>query len=297
MIDIPLPLRPRTDGDKLFLEYLTTPISVIGGSGVPVLLMTTKNFPDNTGNIEAKKYTDYLSDLSRFGLSVFQRTFCDDQASLDDYLQKVVSTFGFYTETHTCLVCQCGKYEELTSTKSFNTRRLQNGACTYCKKAPEPKEVKGLYTDIPFGSFFENDRITHNFPWVQSDWNAFLQRHTNISGLYKMSKESEPWKVTYTDTEYGIRHQFVWAVQICHAASTLGDFEITLHFVERVKDLAFFISALALMIEPRLKIHLKGCPTVWLEQEKKFQDITRKDILAIQQMLLSKRKEVGKRLS
>jgi len=283
MIEIFLPIIPRTN---VRAEYLTTEISVFSSPGVPVLNLTTMNFSSvDVANLATQGYIQVLNRLFKLN-SIYVIT--DSQKDAVDYAKDVIRKSNVYISRCECLVCKCKKYEELSLIRSFNQRRVQNGVCMYCKSQLTLQETDALFIKIDWPVInFES----FNFDWVKKDWLSFKSRQS--ANPYKVSKEVETTKLNLEGISFGIKHQLLWATQIAFISKTFGDNNIRIHFVERVKDLVFFVCSIAKTLNPQLLINLKGCPTVWLKEEKEIFDITSVDVEQIKKCLNSKRKEIS----
>ncbi len=286
MINISLPLRPRTN---VRAEYLVTATSVLTATdGIPILSFTTMNFETFSASTKAvNEYSEVISKI--FNLDIQNTLSITDE---DEYMIKCfkswILTSSLYSKSCECLVCMCKKYEELVAIRSYNQRRVQNNICTYCESELKQEQISALFLEIDWGNVsFEN----FNFEWVKNDWISFQKRQ--VSNPYKMSKQIEPIQIRLDGSSFGVKHQLIWAYELLHLSKLHKTKDITLHFVEKVKDLAFFTASIAKIIDPSLNIYLKGCPIVWLAEEKKVTDVTSKDIQKIKKGLLSKRKEVN----
>lgn len=283
MIEISLPLRPRTD---VRAEYLVTGISVFSSPYTPILNLTTMNFPSvEIANHTSYEYIELLRKLLKLDLIY---TINDRQDDVIKYAKESIEKSSMYIDQCKCLVCECKKYEELSIIRTFNQRRVLDGVCVYCKSQLTLQEISSLFLKIDWPLInFES----FNFSWVKKDWLNFQNRQNH--DRYKVSKEIEPTRLIVNNLNVGIKHQLLWALQIAFISKTFRDNNIRVHFVEKVKDLAFFICSIAKMLNPQLLIHLKGCPVVWLKEEKKMCNITDCDIEKIKKGLNSKRKEIS----
>lgn len=282
MLEISLPIRPRINTPA---EYLTTVISLFSSLGIPVLNLTTINFPSlELANQAMFEYVKLIKNLLE-PKSIFVAK--DGQKETIEYAKKTITGSRVFVKNCQCLVCDCKKYEELVESRTFNQRRVINGNCTYCKSELKLQNTTAMFLEIdwPVISF-----DGFNFDWVEKDWLSFKKRQNG--NVYKVSKEVEKIKVTMDDIDFGIRHQLLWALEIIYISKLLEDKNIQIHFVERVKDLVFFICSIIKTFDPEISIHLKGCPSVWLEKEKRIIDITDNDIEKIRGGLFSKRKEI-----
>jgi len=283
MLEISLPLRPRTD---VRAEYLTTEISVFSSPGIPILNLTTMNFPSiDTANHATQEYVQLLSRLFKLGSIPIVS---DSQKDVTGCAKDIIEKSNVYIGRCECLVCKCKKYEELSAIRTFNQRRVLDGICVYCKSQLTLQEIDALFLKIDWPLInFES----FNFDWVKKDWLSFQNRQSDSP--YKVSKEIETTKLNLGGINVGIKHQLLWAIQIAFISKTFRDNNIRVHFVERVKDLVFFICSIAKILNPQLLIHLKGCPTVWLKEEKEMFNITNVDVEQIKKGLNSKRKEIN----
>ncbi len=283
MIEISLPLRPRTD---IRAEYLVTGISVFSSTGIPVLNLTTMNFSSvQDANQARDEYVQLYYKLFRSNSII---SIEDRHENFIKYAKYLILKSNIYMEECECLICECKKYEELSTIKAFNQRRVTNGICSYCNSSLTLHKINALFLKVDWSLIYFD---SFNYNWVKDDWLRF-QKKQDLR-VYKVSKEIEPVSLIFDCTNFGIKHQLLWACQIVYAAKIANENEVRIHFVEKIKDLVFFICSIVKVLNPKLSIHLKGCPVVWLEQEKKMYNITVSDIEKIKKGLNSKRKRIN----
>lgn len=275
MINISLPLRPRLTSQA---ETLTTALSVFLAEGLSILSITNIN---NTDKNNLSLYQDLI--FTKIGF--FDYTFIDNQPDFINTLLLIVPFLKLHINIEKLLVCNCGKFEEVSGIRMYNQRRIKNYHCTYCGSEIFEKTVPVLNLDINWNILIES----FNREWLKKDYIHFIGRERTF---YKISKSSESVKFYFNSQEFGLKHQILWACAIVYIAKMYQDNNISLHFVERVSNISFLCSVIAKNFMPELKIHLYGLPTIWLNDKKNIVDITSYDIEKLKKGLSSSRKEV-----
>lgn len=278
MINLSLPIRPRTEGR---CERLVTPISIsLATEGEKILCLSDLRSGGTSESSE--KYVKLVSEK----VGVFDRILTDSDPELLNFSEMVIFDMIPIRETPvTVLTCRCGKYEELKGVRMFDLKQVQNGRCVFCDEVLYEETKPSLLADIHWPT---SERFTFNRGWVGTDLAHFLARQVST---YKISKDDESWRVHFGGGHYGVRHQVLWASLLANVGSRTGN-KITVHYVNRVQDKVFFVAGLATMLSPELRIHLQALPAVWVDDSPTMDECRPSHIKLIGKALNTKRKDI-----
>ncbi len=279
MIHLSLPLRPRVD---VRCEYLLTPISIaLEETGKKVLCLSDIKATD-----AVTQTAEYIENLS-LKLGSFGRVIYDSDPDFIRGAPSIIDkTLSPYKKTMGVRSCECGSYEELENVRMFDLRRVVDNKCVYCGTELRQKVQEVLLSDIAWPSA---DGFVSNRKWAASDLAHFLARQTKT---HKISKQKESTKLLCEEVEFGIRYQIIWSAMIVYLSKTESDNDVTLHYVQKVQDKAFFISALAKVMCPDINIHLKALPIVWLDGSTPISSCSPSQVKLLGKSLSTKRKEL-----
>ncbi len=274
-----LPMRPRDSTANL--PYLVTPLSVLVEEIGKKILCVTGN-KSNTPNAETDGYLKMIN--SKIGF--FNSVYTDFSIDFLDFVKNKIPSMPLSIEEKEINVCECGFYEELLTARKFNLNLLDGLLCKKCS-TPITRQIKKV---LLFQSDWSKCIFGNVSPkWVKNDLNHFMSRQVE---KYLFCKDKEKIIVTYHNENYGVRYQFQWALLMLYVATTEQDKEITLHYVNRVQDKAFFVSSIVKMLDQDLKISFKSLPVIWPSDVVKISDSTDKHINLLKKGLSSKRKEI-----
>lgn len=278
MLHCSMPLRPRINTR---CEYLLTPISVAcadGGKKILCISEAKATVPEITA--------EYVGTLKE-KVGYFDRVITDSDPALITFARDLVSrSLKPYKAREVVLTCDCGAYEELEGVRTFSRRRVVNNICVFCNHALQKREVDMLMSDVawPHPSDFSCNR-----KWATADLAHFLARQVQT---HKISKRNETALVLSETDRFGIRYQILWAAMIAFLAESEQDYKITMHYVQKVQDKAFFVCSLAKVMVPNLQIHMNALPIVWLDDSPLIPECRPSQIKLLGKGLDTKRKEL-----
>lgn len=279
MLHTSMPLRPRVN---VRCEYLVTPVSVISAPRGKKILCLTDIKSAGNGN-EVSEYVQFLTQK----VGAFDRVMKDSDPEFLGNLPHLVRTSLLpYKKCVRVRTCTCGAYEELTTVRMFDLRRVTENRCVFCGVDLEVRTCEVLFADL---NWPEPDVFSCNQTWVRNDLENFLGRQTVT---YKISKQNEPVRLPCDGSEFGVRYQILWAALLVYLARMEREDEIVLHYVQRVQDKAFFVCSLAKIMCPQIKIHLNALPLVWMDESPTIVESSPSHIKLLGKALNTKRKEL-----
>lgn len=194
--------------------------------------------------------------------------------------------FIFIIKTLSVLTCLCGKYEELEGANMFNLRKVTNNTCLLCGSHLYKQNIGVLLSDIQWP---KNEDFSFNRTWCGTDLEHFLGRQTKT---HKISKQDETIKFLFQLSEFGIRYQILWAALIVYLVNLNNDYTVTMHYVQKVQDKAFFVCSLAKMMCPNLHINFNAIPVVWIDDSPSILDCYPSHVKLLGKTLNTRRKEL-----
>lgn len=278
MLHCSMPIRPRT---TTRCEYLVTPISIACADNRKKILCISEakaTAPEIT--------TEYIRTLKE-KIGCFDRVIRDSDPKLITFAKDLVSkSLNPYKIRGAVLTCNCGAYEELVDVRMFSRRRVINNICVFCNHALQEREYDMLMSNIvwPHPSDFSCNR-----KWVATDLTRFLARQVQA---HKISKRHETALVLSDADGFGIRYQILWAAMIAFLAESEQDYKITMHYVQKVQDKAFFVCSLAKVMMPSLQINMNALPIIWLDDSPLISECRPSQIKLLGRGLNTKRKEI-----
>jgi len=279
MIHLSLPLRPRIN---VRCESLLTPISIsLAKEGKKILCLTDIKSTENFDISE--KYVKVVSDK----LENFDLVIKDSDPKLINFTTKIISEKILpYVKKMNVRTCKCGSYEELENVNSFNLRKVKENTCVLCGEILREKNMEVLLSDITWP---KKENFSYNYNWSEYDFTNFLSRQKIT---HKISKKNEVLKFSFNNLEFGIRYQVLWAAMIVYIAKIENDNDVTLHYVNKVQDKAFFVCSLVKMMNPDINFHLKAIPVVWVEDSPLISNCLPSHIKLLGKAINTKRKEL-----
>jgi len=278
MLHCSMPLRPRI---TTRCEYLVTPISIAcADDGKKILCLSEAKA---TAPEVATEYVRTLKEK----IGWFDRVITDSDSKLITFARDLVfKSLRPYEARKTVLTCNCGAYEELTGVGMFSQRRVVNNICVFCNHALQKREDDVLMSDIvwPHPSDFSCNR-----KWATADLTHFLARQVQT---HKISKRRESALVLSETDRFGIRYQILWAAMIAFLAESEQDHNITMHYVQKVQDKAFFVCSLAKVMVPSLQINMNALPIIWLDDSPLISECRPSQVKLLGRGLNTKRKEI-----
>ena len=274
-----MPIRPRI---SVRCEYLVTPISIISEKkGKKILCISDLKARDNKKS--ASEYTDMLY----FKLGHFDHIIKDSDPNLIEFtLSKIVQKLNPFVKRIFIRTCTCGAYEELKNVRMFDLRRVKDNTCTYCGTKLKLKEQDVLISNIHW-PLVENFSFYRR--WPQTDLDHFLKRQNS---MIKISKQIETVRLSHGGVDFGIKHQILWSAMIVYLAKINCDNEVTLHYVNRVQDKAFWVSSIAKIMQPDINLYLKALPIVWLNETSSIADCSQSQIKLLSKALATNKKMI-----
>lgn len=279
MLHLSMPLRPRIN---VRCEYLLTPISISKEKeGRKILCLSDIKSEKNFDH--SKEYIDIISNkMVNFDLIIKD----SDDNLVKFARQIIIEKLLPYREVININTCLCGAYEELENTNSFDLRRVKDNVCIFCGQSLKKQKSEVLLSNIIWP---KKEDFSYHYTWSGLDIVHFLGRQKS---LHKISKRSEPLKISVGNLEFGIRYQVLWATMIVYIANIENDYDLTMHYVNKVQDKAFFVCSLAKIMCPCLNFNLKAIPIVWIDDSPIITECLNSHVKLLGNALNTKRKEL-----
>ncbi|MCX6756265.1 MAG: hypothetical protein NTX85_02920 [Candidatus Nomurabacteria bacterium] len=228
----------------------------------------------------------YIETLSK-KIGSFDHVIKDSNSDLLNFTTKIIQEKLLpYKENVNVLTCACGAYEELVNINMFNLRKVKNNTCIICGCEIKSENIEALISDIKW-PLKEDFLFKHN--WSKLDFTHFLNRQ---GVKHKISKRNEVIKFSSEFSNFGIRYQFLWAAMIVYLCKKENDNNVTMHYVHKVQDKAFYVCSLVKMMNPDINFYLKSIPVVWIEDSPIISECLPSHIKLLSKTLETKRKEL-----